>query len=173
MHLKDDMNSQDQNENEFLRELSPTLFDQKQHADDTPPEGYFDEFPDRMMARIEKDSHNTSHRRIPSYINFRTLSIAAGFALILALIPYFKTALQSDTESTETIASINKSLNKIDTKVLANYIDTEDLYSIVDLENATLSLPQPETDSDVIIDYLMDEGMTDQLFLEFTNTDQL
>lgn len=172
MHLRDDMTPQDKNENEFMRELSPTLFDQKQRAEDTSPEGYFEEFPDRMMARIENENTKESRRHIPSYVNYRPLSIAAGLALILALIPYFKTVLQGDKGTTETISSTNISIKEMDSDVLASYIDTEDLYATIDLQNNSLSLPQPNTDSDAIIDYLIDEGMTDQLFLETLNTDE-
>ncbi len=171
MHLKVDMNSQDQNEKDFLRELSPLLFDHKQPSHDTPPEGYFNAFPDRMIAQIDKEKQRIESRRIPSYINFRNLSIAAGFALILALMPYFKTVLQINTGSTETTNSNNIAYVEIDSDLLANYIDTEDLYATVDLESNSISIPQPDTDSDVIIDYLMDEGISDQLFLESLNTD--
>lgn len=173
MHLKNEMNPQDQSENDFLRELSPALFEQKPNVDDTPPEGYFDEFPDRLMARIENENQKTNHRKIPAYINFRTLSIAAGLALILALIPYFKSVYQSDNATTETIASTYITTDKIDNEVLANYIDTEDLYATVDLDNTELSFPGSEVNSEVIIDYLMDEGVTDQLLLEYTNTNEL
>ena len=157
---------QDENtENEFLSELSPRLFNKKIAVKADPPEGYFDTFPEKMKNRIAFENVKSTPKqgKLLKFVNYRNLAIAAGFALILSLLPFLK----SVDESENNVASVNDIYIPATTEIndLDGYFeDSEIIEALAESEN-TIFKPT-SYQSDVIIDYLMYEDYNEDLLVE-------
>lgn len=170
MHLKDDMRPEETTDIEILRKLSPTLFEQKRSVRDAPPKGYYNQLPDKIMGRIEIKKIVEYQKPVHPYFNIRNIAIAASVAVILALIPYFKTISNSDTPSSA-VAMIESGTGEKSEliEIVASTFDDADLYANLNFERKSLELPQPETDSEILINYLIDEEVSNEIIIESYN----
>ncbi len=159
------MKQDENNENEFLSELSPRLFNRKIALEAEPPEGYFDTLSEKVMNRIalEDAKRKGKQGRLFKFVNYRNLAIAAGFALILAIVPFYKSIFESKN-NVATMNELNIPANaEIDD--LDSYIDDPELFEALAESELTIFKLTPYQ-SDVIIDYLMYEDYNEDLLLE-------
>lgn len=177
MHPKRMNTDNNDNEQEILRKLSPSLFAKKQEVDQAPPEGYFEALPDRVMDRIrseQKPAKATGHRR---YINVRNVAIAAAIALLLALIPFLNSlndaaVLAPSTERAAQQTTPAPTGADIETSTaFAAYIDEEDLYAVMTPGEVEAEIVLPDNYEEAIMDYLLDEDVPNQMIAESLNTE--
>ncbi|MGB6035156.1 MAG: hypothetical protein WBG42_02725, partial [Cryomorphaceae bacterium] len=105
------MSEQGNNDKEFLKDLAPSLFSEEMEKKREIPEGYFDSLEDQVMAKIKHEEVEEPKGKVRRLINYRNLSIAAGLALLLALIPLLKE--NSGQDASELTASIDHQLEAI------------------------------------------------------------
>jgi len=105
--------------------------------------------------------------KVRRLINYRNLSIAAGMAVLLALIPFLKDAIHP--VSTPESVTVNETLETVSEDVVLLYLAEEyDLESIaagIDLNKPTFAKDE-ELSEDEILDYLMDSEMSESLIYE-------
>ncbi|MEM9051044.1 MAG: hypothetical protein AAGC47_03230 [Bacteroidota bacterium] len=160
------MSENDKNEKEYLRELAPNLFNEKREGEREIPEGYFENLESEVLKKIQVDrDESTPVRRL---VNYRNIAIAAGFAILLAAIPFLKEAFESSPgEMAESAADeINtESISENDVALyLADEYDLESIAMDYDLEF------ESETEGDLtheeILDYLIDSEISESLIYE-------
>lgn len=158
------MKKEETNENEFLQELSPKLFDKRLTNNPSPPEGYFDGLADSVMNKIDAEANRKRRGKLIRIVNYKNIAIAAGIAVILALIPYLKST-NGDPVSETQIAAITIPANtEIDD--LTAYLDENDLYGALENEGFENLSIDPEITEDQIIDYLLLEDINEDLLFE-------
>ena len=167
------MNPAPHDEDAFLADLSPRLFPKgkdgttrKLKLPTNPPEGYFEALPERVMARVAGSaSQPTTPRKVP-LINVRNLAIAAAVAVIIALIPILRHALDSE----QTLYPDESAWTAADEAMWLDYLDEEDLlWEDADPEQyAEVYLPDDLTAED-LENYLLDENITDVWIIEEMN----
>lgn len=157
------MKNEENSEIEFLKELSPVLFEKKIAVDANPPEGYFDTLSEKITSKIrQNESVKTgSEFSIGKYINFRNLAIAASVAVILALIPFFRSNTIDTAQPSE--LAINP---EIEIAEISEYIDESDLYEVFESEEFSNFSISENLNDDEIINYLIREDFSEQLLLE-------
>lgn len=176
MHPNHEMKPEE-NDSDILRKLSPTLFEQKRSVDDAAPDGYFEEFPGRVMDRIQTNAQ--SNRRKIKYLNIRNVAIAAAIALILASIPYLKSFFKSETKAPTSTEIVQNSPANSETEIgtndeiIATYIDESDLYAALSATDENYEISLSGSDPDLIVDYLIDEDVSNQMLIESLTTDDL
>lgn len=142
-------------ENEYLKELSPKLFDRKVNIPEDAPEGYFEDLPDQVMAAIDGQKELQPQPR--KWVNWRNIGIAAGLAIAIGAVQFFKPFQES-----EQVARV--SLSEISTEEMEAYIDENDIYELMETPEAnSLSVSAP---SDEITDYLLLEGVSEEMIYE-------
>jgi hypothetical protein len=157
------MSQQDKNEKDYLKELAPRLFSKKMDVEREVPHGYFDSIENQVLSKIDRDDELEPKGKIRLLINFRNLSIAAGLALLMALIPLLK-----DTNPAET-ASIQSGLQSISEDAAQLYLAEEyDLESIVaDIAFESIDISEDEgLTEEEILNYLLDSEISESLLHE-------
>lgn len=160
------MKKEENTEDEFLKDLSPRLFEKRIAMDTEPPEGYFENLPDAVMDKIQAlpEKGNKSSAKIIRFVNIRNMAIAATAAVFLALIPYFKLVFDSGTKSIESSEyAMYAENNFID---FDPYADEDDLYNALAEEGIYTILNTESLTDDDIIEYLIREGYNEELILE-------
>jgi hypothetical protein len=156
------VSEQGNNDKEFLKDLAPSLFSEEMEKKREIPEGYFDSLEDRVMAKIKSEKASEPAGKVRSLINFRNLSIAAGLALLLALIPLLKE--NNDQDTSELSASFDNQLEAISEDAAALYLAEEyDLESIavdIELDETEVSSDEDLTE-DEILNYLLDSELSE------------
>lgn len=157
------MSQQDKNEKDYLKELAPHLFSKEMDAEHDVPEGYFDSIENQVLSKIDNDAALEPKGKVRSLINFRNLSIAAGLALLMALIP-----LLNDTNLAET-ASIQSGLQSISEDAaqlyLAEEYDLESIAADIAFESIDISDDEGLTEEE-ILNYLLDSEISESLLYE-------
>lgn len=89
-----DMNPKKAHEEEaaYLRDIAPTLFAEKHKVSSEVPEGYFEGLQAKIASRAKAQGFDnatvaTEKAGVLRYLNVQNLAIAAGLAIILALVP--------------------------------------------------------------------------------------
>lgn len=157
------MKNEENSEIEFLKELSPVLFEKKIAVDANPPEGYFDTLGEKITSKIRQDDSvkTGSEFSIGRFINFRNLALAAGVAVILALVPFFRSNTIDTAQLTE--LAINP---EIEIAEISEYIDESDLYDVFESDEISNFSISENLNDDEIINYLIREDFSEQLLLE-------
>ena len=158
------MKKEESNDIEFLQELSPKLFENRITNKPNPPAGYFEVLADSVMDRIDVETNKNRSGKIIRLVNYKNIAIAAGIAVILAVIPYLNSTTDDNTVTTETAAITIPADAEIDD--LTGYLDENDLYSALENEGfEDISLYENITE-DQIIDFLLVEGINEELLFE-------
>ena len=161
------MSEQDKKEKNYLKELAPRLFSKEMDESREIPEGYFDSLEDQVMANINRETTSEPAGKVRSLINIRNLSIAAGLALLLALIPLLKE--NTAQNSAELTASFDYQLDTISEDAAVLYLAEEyDLESIavdIELDEADVSSDDGLTE-DEILNYLLDSEISESVLYE-------
>jgi hypothetical protein len=161
------MSPEENNEKEYLKGLAPHLFSKEMDEKRSIPEGYFDSLEDKVLAKALAESGEAPQGKTRSLVNYRNLSIAAGLAVLLALIPFLKDIIHP--VSTPESVSVNENLETVSEDVVLLYLAEEyDLESIAaDLElDETNYSETEELSEEEILDYLMDSEMSESLIYE-------
>ncbi|HKL03307.1 MAG TPA: hypothetical protein VJ911_06505 [Cryomorphaceae bacterium] len=146
-------------ENEYLKELSPKLFETKVKRTDAAPDGYFDDLPEKVMANIDAiEGHQTISG---ARINWRNLGIAAGLAIAIGAVQFFKPFGESSPDQ-----SASADLTEISTEEIETYLEESDIYEIYVLEDAEATAITANPEDDEITDYLLAEGVSNELLYE-------
>ncbi len=157
------MDTNDKNEEEYLKDLAPGLFSKDLEKDRSVPEGYFDSIEEKVLAKVET---NAPESRVFKLINYRNLAIAAGVAILLAFLPTLRTLLMNETvEIAEEVVDWDSISDDAATLYLSGEFDEEELYSELDWSN-TETFTEEDLSEEAIIDYLMEENLDEQLLYE-------
>lgn len=155
------MSRQDKNEKDYLKDLAPRLFSEEMQEVREIPTGYFDSVEDRVFAKIKPESKPKG--KVRSLINFRNLSIAAGLALLLALVPLLKEPNPSQSASLDIeIESISEDAAQL---YLAEEYDLESIAADIAFESIDLS-DNEELTQEEIFNYLLDSEVSESLIYE-------
>jgi hypothetical protein len=156
------MDDETKSENEYLRETAPGLFEHKIKVDDAPPAGYFDSLPAKMSARIASEfPRKRPPKGLIRHINFGNMAAAAAVALIIALVPVFR----SLTDGQPTIDNLAGSFTSEEADIyITRYADDAELLELYyadynDELFAELSFTDEVTDTD-LENYLIREGVS-------------
>ena len=143
---------------EYLKELAPRLFSKEMDEKREIPEGYFDALDDRVMAKINEEEEVEPKGKVRRLINFRNLSIAAGLALLMALIPFLKdsTPVQTATVKVE-LESISEDSAAL---YLAEEYDLESIAADIELDETEVTLDEDLTEEE-IVNYLLDSELSE------------
>jgi predicted small metal-binding protein len=161
------MSDKDQKqEEEYLRDLAPHLHEMK-HRETRIPEGYFESLEGRVMARIHSGTEEGKGKVVP-LLNFRKLAIAAGLAVILALVPVIKKMF---TENTPPATSSHFAMANFSDEEVMAYLEedlpSDDLlYEELPVEDLEIGGFQEDLSDDDIINYLLEEDLSENLILE-------
>jgi hypothetical protein len=159
--------NEDNNDREYLKELAPRLFSKEMDGTREIPEGYFDSLEGQVMAKINSETGSEPAGKVRSLINFRNLSIAAGLALLLALIPLLQE--NNGQDASELTASFDNQLETISEDAAALYLAEEyDLESIamdIELDETEVSSDDDLTE-DEILNYLLDSEISESALYE-------
>jgi len=160
------MSENDKNEKEYLRDLAPNFFNEKLDREREVPRGYFENLESEVLKKIQvSQDQSTPERRI---VNYRNLSIAAGLAILLAVIPFLEDIFESSSDEITDTPAEAISTGSISENDVALYIaDEYDLESIAmdyDLEL------EPDTKGSLtdeeILDYLIDSEISESLIYD-------
>lgn len=157
------MKKEENIENEFLKELSPLLFDKRIALNAEPPEGYFEDLNSKIKSKIylEEAKENRGGSKVMQFVNFRNLAIAAGIAVIIALIPFFKSNDIDQNKTSELVINSETTLAELN-----EYVDESDLYSAFDEHSITNFTDAKNLNDEEIINYLMREDYNEELLIE-------
>lgn len=160
------MKKEENTEDEFLKDLSPRLFEKRIALDSEPPKGYFENLPNRVMDKIHSlpEKRNKPSAKIIQFINIRNVAIAATAAVFLAIIPYFTSVFNSDIDPID--ANNSQMYANYDLIDLDTYPDDADLYDALATEGIYTILNTQSLTDDEIIEYLIREGYNEDLILE-------
>ncbi|MCH2213540.1 MAG: hypothetical protein MK086_00055 [Flavobacteriales bacterium] len=160
------MSENDKNEKEYLRGLASNLFNEKKDSEREIPEGYFENLESEVLKKIQVDQdESTPVRRL---VNYRNLAIAAGFAILLAAIPFLKDSFESSPdEMAESPAEAIRTTSISESDVALYLADEYDLEAIamdydLEFESETAS----DLTEDEILDYLIDSEISESLIYE-------
>jgi hypothetical protein len=155
------MSTQDKNEKDYLRDLAPQLFSEEMIEERKIPEGYFDSVEDHVLAKIKKEPEPKG--KVRSLINFRNLSIAAGLALLLALIPLLN---ENNPSQTSAVDIQMESLSEDEAQLyLAEEYDLESIAADIAFESIDIS-DNEEITQEEILNYLLDSEVSESLLYE-------
>ncbi len=152
-------------ENAYLKDLAPLLFNDALRRETRAPSGYFETLHDRIVERSEPLSPTQiqkDHVRWP-WINYRNIAIAAGLALILGLLPWIHTRTDLPLPLADPIAvaaEIFRAQSPQELTDFAYHIDEKLLIQSIDPN--ILSMPGiPDGISDrELIEYLIYSGVS-------------
>lgn len=161
------MQNEDQNEQEYLKELAPTLFGKKQEIRKEAPEGYFEDLPGKLLQRVAAEKAEQPKGKIIHLINFRNLAVAAGIAVLLALVPLVSSLLDESAE-VETQVSLEQLdfHDEITFELVAEYVDAETVYESIIADDLDSRYLVDAIDNDDIINYLLEDEISDELLYE-------
>lgn len=166
------MNKDSQNEKDFLKEVAPTLFGNKLKVDEAAPTGYFESLPEilRQRVRNEAEVKSSKPKGILRHINFYNVAIAAGVAVVLALVPAIR-HWQGDNQITpaevETLTYSEADVDEAYAEMLEGYPEADQWIletEMVDLIAVTTISAGVSTEE--LEDYLIEEGLSEALILE-------
>ena len=154
------------NEKDYLKDLAPHLFREDLEKEREVPEGYFDGLEDRVLAKVRSEEREPEKGKIRRLINYRSVAIAAGLALILALVPY----LMQKEEAAEIAKEVD--FEKVEEETAALYLAEE--YDMDEIFYSELAEDIPEEvylseeglDDEVLMEYLMENDISETLILE-------
>lgn len=167
------MNSENQSEEEYLKETAPILFGRKLKADDAPPPGYAAAFSTKIRARIANEFPGKEPEQAKvRYINYRNFAAAAAALILIAgitAVQYLGGVTEADPTYigyTDEEAEILIEWYGQEWYEEANYadIDEETFFARLDL--------YPEADAADLENYLMEEGISYELILNEINDSQ-
>jgi len=151
------------NDKDYLKELAPRLFSKEMDEKREIPEGYFDALEDRVMSKIKQEEVVEPEGKVRRLINYRNLSVAAGLALLMALIPFLKDSTPDQTAAVEfELESISENAAQL---YLAEEYDLESIVYDLDQEDITLS-EEEELSEEEILNYLIDSEISESLIYE-------
>ncbi|HKL39831.1 MAG TPA: hypothetical protein VJ894_04085 [Cryomorphaceae bacterium] len=151
------------NDKDYLKELAPRLFSKEMDEKREIPEGYFDALEDRVMSKIKQEEVVEPEGKVRRLINYRNLSVAAGLALLMALIPFLKDSTLDQTNAGEfELESISEDAAQL---YLAEEYDLESIVYDLDQEDITLS-EEEELSEEEILNYLIDSEISESLIYE-------
>ncbi len=148
----------DTNENDFLKEIAPTLLSKKIQPEVQTPEGYFDSFAERLKPRLPITPTEPTKIKILQVINFQNLAIAASVAAIIA----FGLMLRNDDTSARDMIVWDEAAIDIATE----YIDDQELYGSLtnaEVNNIAGSWEYSDQDAD---EMLLDFDIDDDFFYD-------
>ena len=154
------------NEKDYLKDLAPHLFREDLEKEREVPEGYFDGLEDRVLAKVRSEEREPEKGKIRRLINYRSVAIAAGLALILALVPY----LMQKEDAAEIAKEVD--FEKVEEETAALYLAEE--YDMDEIFYSELAEDIPEEvylseeglDDEVLMEYLMENDISETLILE-------
>lgn len=162
------MSSDKHNEEEFLRDLAPNLFNSKVDMDDAPPPGYFEALPDRVMSKIsDLPIVEPKKGKVISLVNWRNIGIAAGLAILLGLGQTFNWFIPQSPSEISSQANSFSIPQDIELTDLDEYLEADMVY-----ENYLLSDNQEDIvlnealTEESILNYLLEENLSEELIIE-------
>lgn len=157
------MSEEKNNDKEYLKDLAPLLFSKKQDEARKVPEGYFESLEDQVMAKIKQEEVVEPKGKVRRLINFRNLAIAAGLALLMALIPFLK------EPSPDEVARVEVELESISEDAVQLYLveeyDLESIAADISFESIDIS-DNEEFSEEEILNYLLDSEISESLIYE-------
>jgi hypothetical protein len=159
------------NEAEYLKEISPRLFDKKVKLNPGPPKGYFESFAERLNEKLPKQEE-TPLRKI-SVVNLRNLAIAATIAALVALIPFFAQDDNLNTLQEDNTYAALAALD-LDADDISDYVDMELIIDeTIEKDDSDTEYTTEFTESEIVT-FLMNEGVSEDLIInEYTENDTL
>lgn len=152
---------------DYLKDLAPRLFSEEMDKKREVPEGYFDSVEERVLAKLRDDGQEEEGGKVRSLINFRNLGIAAGLAVLLALIPLLKN--MTDDRTKIPTASVAVQLESFSEEAVVLYLaeeyDLESIAADIDFAEAVY-VEDDELSEEEIFDYLLDSEMSESLIYE-------
>lgn len=154
------------NEKDYLKDLAPHLFREDLEKEREVPDGYFEDVEERVLAKVRSKEREPEKGKIRRLINYRSVAIAAGLALILALVPY----LMQKEEAAEIAKEVD--FEKVEEEAATLYIAEE--YDMDEIFFSELTEDIPEEvylseeglDDEVLMEYLMENDISETLILE-------
>jgi hypothetical protein len=162
------MQENEHNEEAYLKEMAPTLFGAKHQIPSDAPEGYFDALPGRLLQRIGDEKELKRKGRIVRMVSFRNISIAAGLALILAVVPFIREYVGGDDSGSEK-AFAEMQLDYSDEatiEAINELVEYDAIYASIDVDEIELWELGENIDDKDIADYLTEEGLREEIYLE-------
>ena len=148
---------------EYPKELAPRLFSEEMDGTREIPEGYFDSLEGQVMAKIKEEKVVEPKGKVRSLINYRNLFIAAGLALLMALIPFLK------EPSPDEVARVEVELESISEDAVQLYLveeyDLESIAADISFESIDIS-DNEEFSEEEILNYLLDSDISESLIYE-------
>lgn len=164
------MNTNDKNEEDYLKDLAPNLFNEELEREKQLPDGYFEGLENRVLAKIKDGNSDLPKGRLRSPVNYRNLAIAAGFALLLALSPFLWNMINdgsTDIQSSEMDSLENLDENEVSLYLAEEYDVDEWLYTeLKESEIERIKLPNEDISDEEIIDYLLESDLSEKMILE-------
>lgn len=157
------MKKEENNEHEFLKELSPLLFEKRIVINPEPPIGYFENLSDEILSKIEagESKRYSGSAKIIQFINIRNIAIAAAIALLIALIPFCTSQNSLPIQTSEIVIDSETEIAELN-----EYVDESDIYSAFSADEiSNISVTNSLNDED-IINYLMYEDYNEDLLIE-------
>lgn len=166
------MNTVPNEEESFLEEIAPTLFQKdssgkihKLGLPSAPPAGYFKSMNRQVMGRIHGLPSASAAPRTVKYVNMRNLALAAAIAVIVALVPIVR-HMGSGGVPTE----IQPALADAHENLWFDFLGDEELFWELaePIHFALAALPEDLTAED-IENYLMDENIPEEWIIDEIN----
>lgn len=158
------MEPNEQTENEYLKEIAPSLFEPKLDLEPETPEGYFEDFSAKLNAKIlEEEGEEQRSTRVFRLINYRNLAIAASVAAILAFLPFLKE--ESVVEPSSDITQENLLALDLDEDDLSDYLDMETLYESVEEDDLDTYHWSDDISEEELIEFLYEEEVSEELII--------
>ncbi len=170
LHPTHRMKEKDTTEEDYLQELSPTLFPKRKDFERTAPDGYFDSLSGKVLSKSGIEEAN-GKGKIFHILNYRNLAIAAGLALLLASIAYLRSQSNGATQTGRAIATVTtdssaSELLGMDDQSYVTLLSDELIYEAYnDDQYATISLNE-ELNDEMLVEYLISEGVSYDLLFE-------
>lgn len=156
-------------ESKYLQDIAPQLFNPEFREKSRVPEGYFDKFEDRVLDRIHAENPlRKEPQRKRFTINMKNLALAAGLAVLLAIVPYLRETEDSEKtkSSSEQIVVIDVSGNRNAIISKSTNFSNDMIYSeISEADLRQISLP-PEISNEEIAEYIAAEGISDDVLYD-------
>jgi hypothetical protein len=164
------MNEDPHNEQAYLEEIAPLLFGKKHRIQDHAPEGYFDGLSAKLQERIVKEEGQEAARKSPQgFFNFQNLAIAAGLAVLLALIPLLRQLIAGEEESpayTQSLVTDGTDADLVFDLVYEPWMDEAWIMTAMEEDSLTPVYFSDRIDGEDLENYLLNEGVSEALLIE-------
>lgn len=168
------MNPNEANEEEaaYLRDIAPTLFAEKRKLKDAPPDGYFEGLHARIAekAKAGKPSNATiptEKAGVMRYMNVQNLAIAAGLAMLLALVPVVKHLMsEPDATQVQTSSLDNYDPDEVLDLLYEDWADEEWLLAELAGDEFEPEWIPRDISADEIEDYLIEDDISEAFLFE-------